>query len=131
VAIRCHRNLLGHGSPKAYPCVSHGHGDHVGVLALCHESSGALTPPARGLPADSLDVLGGGPSQLPMAADLGGITGGPGAFHQSPSGMGGPGFGNRPLQAPLAGGIFGGAGVGQTTSASPWRWAGLQVARRV
>jgi hypothetical protein len=44
-------------------------------------------------------------SQLQMAADLGGIAGGPGAFHQGPSGMGVTGCGHRPLLAPLAGAI--------------------------
>jgi hypothetical protein len=58
VALRCHRHRLGTGPQQAYQRTGTGHGDHVGMVALCHESSAAVTPPDLGLPADSLDDLG-------------------------------------------------------------------------
>jgi hypothetical protein len=107
VDLRCYRNLLGNGPHESHSLTRNGHSDHVGMFASCHEASVALAQPDLGLPADVLDHLGlMFESQLQMAADLGGIAVGPGAFHQSPSGMGVTGFGNRPLLAPLSGGIF-------------------------
>jgi hypothetical protein len=82
VALRCHRNLLGNGPHKAHQLTGHGHGDYVGMLAFGHESSGALTQPDLGLPADILDDLGlCFQSPLQMSADLGGMAVRPGAFH--------------------------------------------------
>ena len=43
--------------------------------------------------------------ELQVAADLGGIPVGPGAFDQDASGMRVTGFGDRPLTPPLAAGI--------------------------
>ena len=87
---------------QAHQLTGHGHGDHGGMFASCHESSGALTPPDLGLPADVLDDLGWCfQSPWQMSADLGGIAVGPGAFDQSPSGLGVTGFGHGTLLAPL------------------------------
>ena len=77
------------------------------MFAFGHESSVAFTQPDLGLPADILDDLGlFFQSQLQMSTDLGGIAVGPGAFHQSPSGMGVTGFGHRTLLAPRTRGIL-------------------------
>jgi hypothetical protein len=76
------------------------------MCAFSHESSVALTPPDLGLPADILDDLGWlFPSPWQMSADLGGIAGGPGAFHQSLSGLGVTSFGQSNLLAPRTRGI--------------------------
>ena len=72
-----------------------------------HESSVTFTQSDLGFPTDVLDDFGlFFESQLQMSADLGGIAIRPGPFDQDASGMGVAGFGNRPLPALLAGGIF-------------------------
>jgi hypothetical protein len=77
------------------------------MFAFGHELSVALTPPDLGLPADILDDLGVCfQAPLQMSADLGGIAVRPGAFHQSPAGMGVTGFGKRTLLAPLTRGLL-------------------------
>ena len=81
----------------------------MGVLASCHEASGACTPPALGFPTDGLDALGLlFESEWPMAPDLRGRAVGPGACDQNASGLAGASLGNRSLSAVLAGGICGG-----------------------
>jgi hypothetical protein len=72
------------------------------MLASCHELSVAFAQPDLGLPADVLDDLWlFFEPQLGVSADLGRIAIGPGAFHESPSGMGVTGFGHRTRLAPL------------------------------
>ena len=67
-----------------------------------------MTPPDLGLPAAILDDLGlFCQSPLQRSADLGRRAVRPGAFHQSPAGMGVTGCGQRTLLAPLARGILG------------------------
>ena len=76
------------------------------MLASCYQLAGALAPPALGFPAAGLDHLGWfceSPSQ--MAAALGGLAVGPGAFHKRSSGMGVPSWGERALLASLTGAI--------------------------
>jgi len=101
VALRCHRNRCGHGPQKAHHRTGQGHGDSGGMLTFGHESSGALTPPDLGRPAEILDDLGWFcPSQVQLSADLSGIAVRPGAFHQRPAGLGVTGCGTRTLLAP-------------------------------
>ena len=77
------------------------------MFAFCHEASVTCTQLDLGLPTDVLDHLGVFfEPQLQMPAHLGGIALGPGAFDQSPSGMGVAGLRNRSLLAPLPGGVF-------------------------
>ena len=101
-ACRCPRHRCGESPPKAHHLTGPGDADPVGRCALCDESSGALTPPELGLPADSLDGVGWlCPAPVQRSAARGGIARRPGPFHQSPAGLGGPGCGHRPLRAPL------------------------------
>ena len=105
--LRFYRNLLGNGPHASHQLTGHGHRDHVGMFASCDESSGSFTQPDLGLPTDVLDDFWlFFESQLEMSTDLGRIAVRPGAFDQSSSGVGIPGFGNRPLLAPLTRGIF-------------------------
>ena len=102
-----HSNLLGNGPHAAHQFTGNGHHDVVGVFPSCHEVSVAFAEPGLGLPTDVLDDLGlVFESQLQVSTDLRGIAVGPGAFNQSTSGLGVPGFGNGPLLAPLTRGIF-------------------------
>ena len=67
----------------------------------------AFPQPALGLPADVLENLGlAFEAQLQRLADRGGRAIGPGACHERPSGMGVPGFGNRPRLAPRPCGVL-------------------------
>jgi hypothetical protein len=76
------------------------------MCAACQASSVACAPPDLGRPADGLETLGlWFEAQVQRTAALGGLAAGPGAFHQGPSGMGVTGLGQRPLLAPLAGGL--------------------------
>ena len=105
--LRFYRNLLGNGPHESHQLTGNGHRDHVGMFASCDESSGSFTQPDLGLPTDVLDDFWlFFESQLEMSTDLGRIAVRPGAFDQSSSGVGIPGFGNRPLLAPLTRGIF-------------------------
>lgn len=75
----------------------------MGMCASCHESSVPFTQSDLGFPPDGLDHFGWFfQSQLHMAADLGGITGGPGAFAQDASGRGVARLGDRSLAALFA-----------------------------
>ena len=56
--LRCYRNLFGNGPHETGQLTSNGHGDHIGVFASCHESSGACTEPDLGFPTDVLDDFG-------------------------------------------------------------------------
>ena len=104
--VREPRNLLGHGPHEARPCTGHGHHDLVGVFPSCHQVSVACAEPGLGLPTDVRDDLGlVFESPWQVSTDLSGRAGGPGAFPQSASGMGVPGFGHGPLLAPLTRGI--------------------------
>jgi hypothetical protein len=77
------------------------------MFASCDESSGSVTQPDLGLPTDVLDDCWlFFASQLERSTDLGGRAVRPGAFDQSSSGVGIPGFGHRPLLTPLPRGIF-------------------------
>src|SRR5215510_1164068 len=106
VDLWCYRELLGNCPHASHQLTGNGHHDHLGMFASCDESWGAFTQPDLGLPTDVLDhfrlLL---ESQLAMATDLGGRAVRPGAFDQSPTGMGITGFGHRPLLAPLTRGI--------------------------
>jgi len=103
----CYGNLFGHGPHEPNQLPGNGHHDLIGVLPTCHEASIALTKPELGLPTDVLEGFGWGcQAQLSMATDLSRIAVRPGAFDQSPAGMGVTGCGDRTLAASLAGGIL-------------------------
>jgi hypothetical protein len=90
----------GTSPPEACQLTGHGHRDPRGGFAFCPEASGTFAPPALGLPAAGLDAVRRffeAPVQLSAALGWGTIR--PGAFHQSPSGMGLPGLGHGTLSA--------------------------------
>jgi hypothetical protein len=107
VDLGCYRKLLGNGPHESRELTCNGYGDDVRMFASCHKLSVSFAQPDLGLPADVLDHLGlVFESPLQMSADLGGLAVCPGAFHQSPAGMGVTGFGQRTLLAPLTRGIL-------------------------
>jgi hypothetical protein len=107
LVLRDDGHLLGHGPHEACQLTGNGHGDHMGGVASCHESSVACTAPHLGLPTNVLDHFGlVCQSPLPVTTELRGRTVGPGAFAQEASGMGVARLGNRPRSAWLTGGLF-------------------------
>jgi hypothetical protein len=101
--LRCDRDLFGNGPHESGELAGNGYVDHIAVFTFCHQSPVTFTEPELGLPTDVLDYLGlFFESQLQMSADLGRIAIGPGAFYESPSGMGVAGFGNGALAASFA-----------------------------
>src|SRR5262245_20795158 len=72
------------------------------MFAPCAEASIPCAQPDLGLPADVLEDLGWCfQSPLEMAADLGRVAVGPGAFNQRPAGLGVPRFGHGAQSASL------------------------------
>jgi hypothetical protein len=58
LVLRDDGHLLGNGPHESCQLTGHGHGDHIGVFASCHESSVTFTEPHLGLPTDVLDHFG-------------------------------------------------------------------------
>ena len=99
--------LFGNGPHKGHKFSGNSYHDLVGVFASGRELAVAFTQPDLRLPADVLDHLGLlFEPQLYMPTDYGGIAIGPGAFDQSPTGMGITGFGDGTLTASLPTGGF-------------------------
>jgi hypothetical protein len=93
--LGCDGHLCGNGPHKADQFTGHGYHDLVGVFAASQEFSIAFAPSHLSLPADVLDGFGWCcESQLQVSTHLGGILISPSAFHESPTGMGVPGFGD-------------------------------------
>ena len=91
-----------HGPQKAHACTSHGHDHQVGVLPSGSQAAVAGAPSDVGLPADVLERLGWVcQSPWEMPTDFRGRARGPGARNERATGMGSPGWGDRPLLAPL------------------------------
>jgi hypothetical protein len=104
--------VFGHGPHQADQCTGHGSHDVVGVCAARHEVSIAWAQAPLGLPAEVLDCFGWCfASQLPVSTHVGGIVISPSAFHESPTGMGVPGVGERTLPELRATGIGGRRGA--------------------
>jgi hypothetical protein len=105
--LECHRNLLGNGPHKAHQ-FSGNRDDHlVGMFAPGHEAANAFAQPHLRLPADVLDGFGLLlEPQVYMPTDVGGIARGPSPFDHGPTRMGMAGFGEGPLPAALAPGVF-------------------------
>ena len=100
LVVRCDRDRSGHGPHEARQLTGNRPGDHVGVCSSCDESSVACTAPDLGCPPAILADCGWCfESPLPLSAHLGWIALRPGAFDQSPSGLGVAGFGHGPLPA--------------------------------
>lgn len=100
-------DLLGNGPHEADRFSSEGHHDLIGLFPACEESSIAFAQPDLRLPTDSLDRFGElFETELEMAADLGRIAGGPGAFNQCPAGLGIACLGNAALATMIPASIF-------------------------
>jgi hypothetical protein len=95
--------VFGHGPHAPHQRTGHGHDHLVGMCPSGQQASGACAPSPLGFPAHVLHGFGWCcQAALEMPADVSGVTGGPGAFHEHATRMRVAGCGARTLPASRA-----------------------------
>src|SRR2546428_3330557 len=101
-----HGDLCGHSPPPGDQCPGDGHPDVMGVLPSGAQLSVACAEPYVCLPADLLYGVGALlEAPWPVATDVRGIAGGPGAFDEGAARLGVPRRGDRALTPPRTPGV--------------------------
>src|SRR4029450_4382383 len=107
LALQCDGDRFGNSPHEAYPLTRNGYDHLVGMFPTRNQLAVPFTEPDLGFPTDVLDRFGlFFQSGVWSAAHFRWVPIRPGAFNEDTTGMGIAGFGNGPLAASLATGVF-------------------------
>ena len=107
LALQCDGDRFGNSPHEAYQLTRNGYDHLVGMFPTRNQLTVPFTEPDLGFPTDVLHGFGlFFQSELEMSAHFRWVPIRPGAFNEDATGMGIAGFGNGPLAASLATGVF-------------------------
>ena len=108
LALQGDGNRFGNSPHEAYQLTRNGHDNLVSMFPTRDPLAVPFTEPDLGFPTDVLDRFGVFfQSELELPAHFRWVPIRPSVCHEDATGMGSAGFGNTPLAAALATGVFG------------------------